>query len=241
MEVVSCSNITKRQIIDCFDPAGSRHLEHFIDLTGMELLRGRRCALEVVDDGDRNFALFYIPTGTWKLSANGLVQEVPYMPDVDGTPFKVALTTSEFTLISSDAVQPSLLEKMWSEIERLDGGERRLLSPSDSPPNIRAVQAFFDVAVLKATGIISWPPRPRPKTMTTFYHAIRTLNFRKCLALFRNDVIRGMNAALQILGKKYDFDARIEVCGLRSPEEFDAAVTDMLEGRAGPSVVRNFW
>lgn len=234
---IEYSNIDRASVTACFDHA--RTIETFIDQVGSTIVRSGRHAFEILDIDAGPFALSSIMPGTWRTSGDRLVQRIPRLENVDDTPFVAVLEPGEFYVLKSQHLTPKVLGKMWKRIRRLDES----LEASHTPEAYRSLgkeRTALSIAILKATAAIGWPVRPGLSNMTEHYAAYRTLRFHKALAGLREEVVAFMNAALKRFGDRRGFQAAVTISGLKSPQDFDVDMDDLLAGRIAPGSIR-YW
>jgi hypothetical protein len=115
------------------------------------------------------------------------------------------------------------------------------LMPSFAMPNSRggpnvpfefeSYRWNYDVALAGSTSAFGWAAReslaPR---MLPFYHWMRRLRFERALAAIRDELTSTLNGALARAGGVLDFQATIEIHGLRTVAEIDLLTSELQEG-----------
>ena len=244
---ISCSGIGESDVVAFFEPAYHGHYGRSEDLVdvleraALEIIQFGTDAYEIRDAGEGPLAITPIMSGTWHVAGNTLTQDVPSRDEIEGSPFRVVLTEGEFCVLKSSEISPNEADRMRRQLRELDFSGSGAMRGLDLRVDISKAQAASDVAILRATAPIGWLPRPRPKSMIDHYIAFRTLRFRKFLATLRNDILAGLNDALHTVGGRRNFEASLSISGLRSADEFQAAIDSLLAGTVGPSVIGDFW
>ena len=238
-------NIVPRLIYNCFSPTwGDRgaysDLEHFIELTGIELLTESSRALELVSNEERFFVSGIYP-GSWQV-ANGTLRQTPLPPSDsydERLSREIELLETDYIVLRNKVLTSEYTAELQSRLELLD---RWLLAVRPgSPIPLDEAQMDTQVAILHLTSRIGWPPRPTPKGMTGSYFADRTLRFRAFVAELRRDIVDGMNDILERFGIRYGFKAKLSIAGLRTAQDFDDLREALASGLVGPDIIRNCW
>ena len=245
---IACMNITASEVVQFFEPGygygqhrQADELVHVLEATAVEIVRCAARAFEIRDGGEGPLAITPIASGTWRVIGGELVQQTPKTDAIEGTPLRIILSPSDFGVISSSQLSAKTAGKMWREIRQLDFASSAVMRQFDPRVDLSRSQAINDVAMLKASAPIGWLPRPNPENMIDHYFAFRTLKFRRCLSTLRADILNGMNEVLRTLGERRGFAASVSIRGLKAAGEFQSAIDDLLAGRVGPSIVKDFW
>lgn len=245
---ISCANISDSEVVAFFEPGHgygqhrrSEDLVRVLEATGIELVRYGVRAFEIRDAGDGPLAITPIMSGTWGLAGEKLIQNIPATAPIDGAPFHIVLAATEFCVFASTQLSSKAASKMRREMRQLDFASSAVMKRFDPRVDFSRVKALSDLAMLKASAPVGWLPRPKPEGMIDHYFAFRTLKFRKFLSILRMDILNDINAVLRAVGERRGFEATVSIRGLRGAEDFQLAIDDLLAGRIGPGVIKDFW
>ena len=237
--------VTPQQVFDCFSESSrgrgsSYDLEHFIEMTGIELLYEGTRALELVNGNERFFVSGVYP-GSWQVEGT-VLRQTPLPPDDsydERFSNEIAIPQSDYFIFRNRTLTPEYVEELRTRLKALDGW----LTAAWPGTGISMDDAQLEtqVAILRLTSPMGWPPRPTPNGMTRSYVADRTLRFRAFAAELRTGILEGMNTILQMFGNEHGFAAKLTVHGLRTAEEFETLREALARGTVRPEVVQNYW
>lgn len=242
---LTLANVTPQQIYDCFSESSrgrdsSYALEHFIEMTGIELLSEGSRAVELVEAQGRFFVSGVYP-GSWQIDGTDLKQASLPPSDTYNERFSqdIVVPDRDHFIFRNQTLTPKYTAELRTRLQMLDGWLRATMPGSGL--SMEEAQMETQVAILRLTTPMGWPPRPTPTGMTGSYLADRTLRFRAFAAELRSSIIDGMNVILERFGNRHGFTAKLAVVGLRSAEEFKDVRGALAGGFLRPDVAQNYW
>lgn len=220
-------------------------LSEFIRLTGAEILHEGRAIFEIIYFSDKNdaivgFQLFFIDADTVREKEGKLIQVVP--PDVAEqrkVPTEVVLSSDRLVVIEAVPAYRSYLPKLMQLLVATDGlpspeWAMRIMTGEEKNPvphDVSAHNLTRKQVIAQAARRVGWNVRFLIDEDTTEHYLYqRQLRFEAFKIEMRDEIVKGINRSLQMAGERMGFEAQMELIGVPTLADVEAAQRRLTRG-----------
>ena len=215
---------------------GDAHYEVVLD--GFE--QRRSSTRDGVEDGLRFRVESILPLTVYR-SLTQIVQRIPAEDSASHRQETIVLDSTRTFEVALPGISRDRWLRLLDGLVEVDRSWLRGDLPFNQGFDPSVQQRLVQQSQLYITGSIPWVRAGRiPKELSEIYLVHRWLRMQRFVYVLRASIIAAMNDMLAIAGVAKGFHAQIEITGLPTCGDVDAAIEQLLAGTVGPEVIDAF-